>query len=663
MKADFLQFSLLTAVLLLLANCSLLAYPGGESGYTKKGSTPGCTCHTSSPSSSVTLTISGPATLNKGETGSYSVLMTYTSNITGGGMDIAASNGTLAKVDSRLKVLNGELTQPSKQTGTTQLVWSFKYTAPSTAGTQTLYATGCAVKSRWNHAPNFTVTVTDPQPGSISILSPLLGTNLVSGSATDITWSSANITNVKLEYSTDSGTSWLNIISSTPAASGTYSWTVPATPSTNCVVRVSDAANPALNSTSGIFSITSPASLLLLTPAVNATLFSGEISNITWTSANVDNVRLEFSPDNGINWTTIISSTPASTGSYAWTVPETPSQTCVVKVSDAANASLSSISGLFSITIPIPEYNIAHLHQNDANGVSLDTGKVVTIKGIVTVGNEFNSPSYLQDSTGGLAVFGRGVGGFSSSIVKGDYIKVTGKVVSYNGLTEINPVSEFQKLDSGLVVEPTTVSISDILNQNWGSDEIYEGKLIKITGLSLVSQVTTWAGNTNYILTDGVDSMQVRITTGTSLVGQPAPVNAIFTLTSVLSQYKTTPPYNSGYQLMPRGVDDIVITTGIKKSETAITDYRLEQNYPNPFNPSTTISFILPRESNVKLQIFNSLGEELVNLLEGSYSAGRHSVRFDASNLVSGIYFYKLTAVPADGSKGFTELKKLVLLK
>ncbi|MCA0388990.1 MAG: T9SS type A sorting domain-containing protein [Bacteroidetes bacterium] len=562
---NFLSVILFTAFLTV----SLLAYPGGESGYTKKGSTPGCTCHTSSPSSSVTLTISGPATLNKGETGSYSVLMTYTSNITGGGMDIAASNGTLAKVDTRLKVLNGELTQPSKQTGTTQLVWSFKYTAPATAGTQTLYATGCAVKSKWNHAPNFTVTVTDPVPASLSLLTPLQGANLLSGSTTDITWSSVNVANVKLEYSTDSGTTWI----------------------------------------------------------------------------------------------TIISSTPASAGSYSWTVPEVSSETCVVKVSDASNASLSSISGLFSITVPIPEYNIAHLHQNDANGVSLDTGKVVTIKGIVTVGNEFNSPSFLQDSTGGLAVFGRGVGGFSSSIVKGDYIKVTGKVVSYNGLTEINPVSEFQKLDSGLTVEPAEITISDILNQNWGGDETYEGKLIKITGLSLVSQVTTWAGNTNYIITDGTDSIQIRITTGTTLAGQPAPVDAIFTLTSVLSQYKTTAPFNSGYQLMPRGVDDIVITTGVKESETAITDYRLEQNYPNPFNPSTTISFLLPRESNVKLQVFNALGEELESLLDGSYSTGRHSVRFDASNLVSGIYFYKLTAVPVDGSKGFTELKKLVLLK
>ena len=576
MKSKSLFAVNFTIFCLLLSASSLFAYPGGVSGYTKKGISPGCTCHTSSPSSSVTLVFAGPSTLNTGETGDYTVLMTYTSTITGGGIDIAASTGTLAKVDSRLKVLNGELTQPSKQTGTTQLLWSFKYTAPSTPGTQTLYATGCAVKSKWNHANNFTVTVTSPQPGSLNLLSPLQGANLTGNSST----------------------------------------------------------------------------------------------NITWTATNVANVKLEFSPDGGVNWTTIAGSTPASAGSYTWTVPATASSTCLVRVSDVLNASVNSLSGVFSISLPVPEYNISHLHLNDANGVSLDTGKVVTIKGIVTVANEFNSPSFLQDSTGGLAVFGRGAGAFSSSIERGDYIKVTGKVVSYNGLTEINPVTDFQKLDSGLVVEPTVVTIGDIIRQNWGSTEPYEGKLLKLTGLSLASQVSTWAGNTNYMVTDGTDSMQIRITNGTDLVGQPAPANAIFDLTSVVSQFKATPPFSDGYQLMPRSGDDLVITTGITNENLAITNYRLEQNYPNPFsagalsgNPSTTISYVLPCESNVRLQIFNSLGEEVATLIDGSYGTGRHSVRFEASGLVSGIYFYKLVAVPSDGSNGFTELKKLILLK
>jgi hypothetical protein len=135
------------------------AYPGGVSGRTLKGPNPGCTCHTGSTSTTVTLTITGPATLNAGQTGNYTVQMSG-SSITGGGIDIAASTGTLATTDTKMKVLSGELTQSAAQSGSVPMTWSFKYTAPSTAGTQTLYATGCRAKNYWNNAPNFSVTVT-----------------------------------------------------------------------------------------------------------------------------------------------------------------------------------------------------------------------------------------------------------------------------------------------------------------------------------------------------------------------------------------------------------------------------------------------------------------------------------------------------------------------
>lgn len=72
------------------------------------------------------------------------------------------------------------------------------------------------------------------------------------------------------------------------------------------------------------------------------------------------------------------------------------------------------------------------------------------------------------------------------------------------------------------------------------------------------------------------------------------------------------------------------------------SDYVLNQNYPNPFNPSTKISFGLPQRSNVSLRVFNALGEQVAELVNGSLEAGTHTYNFDASDLTSGIYIYSL---------------------
>ena len=85
--------------------------------------------------------------------------------------------------------------------------------------------------------------------------------------------------------------------------------------------------------------------------------------------------------------------------------------------------------------------------------------------------------------------------------------------------------------------------------------------------------------------------------------------------------------------------------------------FSLSQNYPNPFNPSTAISYSLPKSGNVILRVFNILGNEVATLVNEDKDAGQYKVEFDASNLSSGIYFYKIQA----GS--FAETKKMILLK
>ena len=91
-------------------------------------------------------------------------------------------------------------------------------------------------------------------------------------------------------------------------------------------------------------------------------------------------------------------------------------------------------------------------------------------------------------------------------------------------------------------------------------------------------------------------------------------------------------------------------------------EFSLAQNYPNPFNPSTTLSFGLPVESSFTLSVYNSLGELVKVVAQGTLQAGTHNMNFEAVDLPSGIYMYTLNAKGSDGVE-FTQTAKMLLLK
>jgi hypothetical protein len=105
-------------------------------------------------------------------------------------------------------------------------------------------------------------------------------------------------------------------------------------------------------------------------------------------------------------------------------------------------------------------------------------------------------------------------------------------------------------------------------------------------------------------------------------------------------------------------VDMTEAMTGIDEDLSVLPQqYELLQNYPNPFNPSTQIRYALPVASQVRLEVFNSVGQKVMVLVDGQQSAGRHQVSFDASGLSSGVYLYKLS------TPGFSQTKKMLLIK
>ncbi|MBN1397212.1 MAG: T9SS type A sorting domain-containing protein [Bacteroidetes bacterium] len=101
-----------------------------------------------------------------------------------------------------------------------------------------------------------------------------------------------------------------------------------------------------------------------------------------------------------------------------------------------------------------------------------------------------------------------------------------------------------------------------------------------------------------------------------------------------------------------------MITPTAVANNKILSEFRLEQNYPNPFNPKTKITYsIVGTRHAVSLRIYDMLGREVVTLVDGVKNGGYHSVEWNAQNLPSGIYFYRLKA----GS--YIETKRMILLK
>lgn len=110
------------------------------------------------------------------------------------------------------------------------------------------------------------------------------------------------------------------------------------------------------------------------------------------------------------------------------------------------------------------------------------------------------------------------------------------------------------------------------------------------------------------------------------------------------------------------------VSTGphvVSASATEPGCFSLMQNYPNPFNPSTAITYSLAEDAHVTLEVYNTLGQSVAALVNDIESSGEHQILYDASNLPSGVYFYRITAVPVSGDQAgvFVAIKRMALIK
>jgi photosystem II stability/assembly factor-like uncharacterized protein len=286
-------------------------------------------------------------------------------------------------------------------------------------------------------------------------------------------------------------------------------------------------------------------------------------------------------------------------------------------------------------------------------------GERIVVEGIIT-SPDFgfsNAEFYLQDETAGIKVrwVGFGGGNTDTPFRAGDAIRLSGELSSrYDELliapNDYEPLSEDNPL-------PAPV---DITTDDWSVESEYQGMRIRLMNMVLpedapwpTEPIGSGSGMTTYITNEaGTDTFHVRIDRDESYFeGTPRPEHP-FNLSGNLGHF-----YEE-VQLFPFFEDDIHFLVSVDESVKDIpTQFYVNQNYPNPFNPATVIEYGLSGESEVRVVIYNILGQHVRTLVNEYQNAGRYQVTFDAGNLSSGLYIY---VVKTDTQ---TIQKRMLLLK
>ncbi|MEO0237385.1 MAG: hypothetical protein ABIN35_04045 [candidate division WOR-3 bacterium] len=191
----------------------------------------------------------------------------------------------------------------------------------------------------------------------IDITYPNGGEQLIVGEKYPINWNwSGSFANVKIEYSTNNGSSWSTIDASDPN-DGSFVWTVPLTPSSQCLIKISDAANSSVYDISNFsFTIKKP-EIKIVKINGNDTLIASNKYPIVWqTEGTISNVNIEYSTNNGTTWNTIVTNTP-NDGSYVWTVPSTPSSNYRLKITNSSDVTSYDISDT-TFVVKSPQINL-----------------------------------------------------------------------------------------------------------------------------------------------------------------------------------------------------------------------------------------------------------------------------------------------------------------
>jgi uncharacterized protein DUF5689/endonuclease/exonuclease/phosphatase family protein len=232
---------------------------------------------------------------------------------------------------------------------------------------------------------------------------------------------------------------------------------------------------------------------------------------------------------------------------------------------DSENASDHfPVIGDFSLSYEQHETALYESRENDNNGKPVNAGTIYTISGIVTATSKNIKDGFLfvQGNQAAIAIFDSE---FLTQISKGDSVTMTGILSQINGMTCLFFNKEKSSLtihSSTKIPDPRIVTISDINGQEWNGTEMLESMLVKIEDVQILS-VGIFEGNKFYKISDGQDTMGIKIEDNTDFVNMAIPAQNV-TLKGCLGQFKKSEPYDSGYYLQLGSRKDLEIIKEIE---------------------------------------------------------------------------------------------------
>lgn len=192
-----------------------------------------------------------------------------------------------------------------------------------------------------------------------------------------------------------------------------------------------------------------------------------------------------------------------------------------------------------TLTLLLLSFSQFYFSQTIAEARNESIGQTVTINGVATNGGELGAIRYIQDATAALPAYGNNL----SSVQRGDSVSVTGVVFEFSGLLELSPTTSYTILGQGTMPEPLLIPITS-------ANEDLEAQLVRFDNVSFVQSGFFSTGSSTVQITDGTNTLDVRINGSTNIDGSEIPSGPV-TIVGLVGQF------NANYQLIPRDLEDL----------------------------------------------------------------------------------------------------------